>query len=48
MYMHRCLFALHTLSKRAALNVTGILTAAIMSAIVFELVGKTLDIICEE
>jgi hypothetical protein len=37
-----------TLSKRAALNVTGILTPAMISAIVFELVGKTLDMICEE
>jgi hypothetical protein len=35
----------HTLSNRAELNVTGTFIAAIMSATVLELVGKTLDMI---
>ena len=39
---------LFTFKSNAEANVTGTLTAAIINAIVFELVGKTVDMICVE
>ena len=37
-----------TFKSNAEAKVTGTLTAAIINAIVFELVGKTVDMICVE